>query len=229
MTTTTSCLPKCLRWVFCVFSVFAALGAVAILVLWIVDPRLPAGTHFGPIPVDLLGQPGTVVLRAANGDSDLSIMALHGDLSVSMGQAGGLVEIVKHYGLPLVFINLIFFVVLFDLLCRLFRNVARGESFTRQSVVLVQSIGVSLLVFSLVSAFAESWFSHAIYGYLVQHAMISISGTPLHLPVEHGFSISGGHGSPFGAPVFWSGLLVLALSEVFRQGLALKSENDLTV
>jgi Protein of unknown function (DUF2975) len=29
--------------------------------------------------------------------------------------------------------------------------------------------------------------------------------------------------------LFFSGLLVLALSEVFRQGLALKTENDLTV
>jgi len=32
-----------------------------------------------------------------------------------------------------------------------------------------------------------------------------------------------------GSPIFFSGLLVLALSEVFRQGLALKSEHDLTV
>ena len=33
----------------------------------------------------------------------------------------------------------------------------------------------------------------------------------------------------FGSPLFFSGLLVLALSEVFRQGLALKDENALTI
>ncbi|RPH53276.1 MAG: DUF2975 domain-containing protein, partial [Acidobacteria bacterium] len=34
---------------------------------------------------------------------------------------------------------------------------------------------------------------------------------------------------PFGSPVFLSGLLVLALAEVFRQGLALQRESDLTI
>ena len=34
---------------------------------------------------------------------------------------------------------------------------------------------------------------------------------------------------PFGSPLFFSSLLVLALSEVFRQGLALKDENALTI
>jgi hypothetical protein len=35
--------------------------------------------------------------------------------------------------------------------------------------------------------------------------------------------------SPFGSPEFLAGLLVLALAEVFRQGLALQRDSDLTV
>ncbi len=223
--TSTSWLSKVLRWMFAVFSILAALFAVALCVLMAVDPKLPPGTHFGPLAANFMGQPGTIAMQ----DSTVTLTVLHGGIKASVESAGDLVELLKHYGLPVLILNAVFFAVLFDLLRRLFRNVGRGESFTRQSVQLVQIIGVSLLAFSLVSAFAESWFFHAIYSYLSQHAVIVVSGTPLHLPQPQGMKIPSGHGFPFGSPLFFSGLLVLALSEVFRQGLALKHENDLTV
>jgi hypothetical protein len=227
--TAVSVLPKLFRWVFTVLALIALLGAVAICVAMVIDPKLPPGTHFGPLQVDLMGQPGTLTLRAANGDSDFTFTALRGSITLFVEKAGGLIEVLKHYGMPLILINSIFFAVLFDLLRRLFRNVGRGESFTRQSVYLVQFVGASLIVFSLVSAYAESWFFHAILAYVAQHAVVTVSGTSLHLPAPHATTFPGGHGFPFGSPVFFSGLLVLALSEVFRQGLALKNENDLTV
>jgi hypothetical protein len=227
--TAVSALPRFFRWAFTVLALLAVLGAAVICLAMVIDPSLPPGTHFGPLQVNLMGQPGTVALRAVNGDSDFTLTALRGSVVLFLQSAGGLIEVVKHYGLPLILINAIFFAVLFDLLRRLFRNVGRGESFTRQSVYLVQLIGASLIVFSLVSAFTESWFLHAAYGYVAQHAMITISGTALHLPAPRGISFLNTHGFPFGSPVFFSGLLVLALSEVFRQGLALKNENDLTV
>jgi len=224
--TNTSWLPKVLHWMFAIFSILAAICAVALLLCLIIDPALPPTFHFGPLKANLLGQPGTIALR----DSTFALMALHGSVNLSVEQAGGLIETLKHYGLPVLILNAVFFAVLFDLLRRLFRNVGRGESFTRQNVGLVQIVGLSLIVFSLVSAFAESWFVHATYAYLAQHAVLTISGTPLHLPPSHGMRIHiGTHGFPFGTPVFFSGLLVLALSEVFRQGLVLKRENDLTV
>lgn len=222
-------LPKLFRWVFTALVVIAVLGAVGVCVAMAVDPKLPPGTHFGPLTVDLMGQPGTVALRATNGDSDFTLTALRGSITLFVAKAGGLIELLKIYGLPLILINLIFFAVLFDLLRRLFRNVGRGESFTRQNVFLVQIVGASLIVFSLVSAFIERWFAHVMLNYVAQNAVVTISGTSLHLPAPHGAAIFSLHGFPFGSPVFFSGLLVLALSEVFRQGLALKNENDLTV
>jgi hypothetical protein len=227
--TAVSILPKLFRWLFSALVVITLLGAVGVCVAMMVNPRLPAGTHFGPLTVDLLGQPGTMALHAVNGDSDFTLTALRGGLTLFVAKAGGLIELLKLYGLPLVLINLIFFAVLFDLLRRLFRNVGRGESFTRQSVFLVQIVGASLIVFSLVSAFVERWFANVVLDYVAQHAVITISGTSLHLPAAHGVAIVSLHNFPFGSPVFFSGLLVLALSEVFRQGLTLKNENDLTV
>lgn len=227
--TSVSILPKLFRWLFTVLEVLCALAAIGIGVALLADPSLPSGTHFGPLAVDFAGQPGTVTLRAVGGDSDFTVTALRGSVVLFVAQAGGLIEVAKHYGLPLILVGAIFFLVLFDLLRRLFRNVGQGESFTRQSVYLVQIIGVSLIAYSLASSVAEAWLFHALLTYLAQHAVLTISGTALDLPVPQGMAFPRWHGFPFGSPLFFSGLLVLALSEVFRQGLALKNENDLTV
>lgn len=229
MTTKTSILPKILRWFFTVCEAFCILGAIAVCVVIAIDPRLPPDTQVGPFVVDIMGQPGSLVVNSANGASDFTLTALHGNLRLGVGQAGGLIEVAKHWGLPVILINMLFFVVLFDLLRRLFRNVGRGDSFTPQTVRLVQTLGVSLLVFSLVSAFAEGWFMREIYGYLAQHAVVSISGTAIRIPPPTGITFGGGQNFPFGTPIFFSGLLVLALAEVFRQGLALKRESELTI
>ena len=221
----TSWLAKILKWMFAIFAVGSALGAVAFAGLWAVCPQLPPDASFGPYRIVVLDQLGSVALNG----STFSLTALHGNLDLRVNQAGGLIAVLEHYGLPVLVLKAAFFATLFWLLFRLFRNVARRESFTQQTVRLVQTIGVALIVFSLVFAAAESWFFHAAYAYVAQHATLQISGTPLRLP--HGsqsVTISSG-GFPFGTPIFFSGLLVLALSEVFRQGLALKSENDLTV
>jgi hypothetical protein len=225
----TAVLPKIFRWVFTVLVVLTILGAFGVCVVMAVNPKLPPGTHFGPLAIELMGQPGTVALRAMGGDSDFTLTALRGSLSLVVAKAGGLIDILKLYGLPLILINLIFFAVLFDLLRRLFRNVGRGESFSRQNVLLVQFVGASLIAFSLVSDFAERWFAHVMLNYVAQNATVTISGTSLHLPPPHAMATFSLHNFPFGSPVFFCGLLVLALSEVFRQGLMLKNENDLTV
>lgn len=222
--TNTSWLPRVLRWIFTICAVFTALGAVIIGIVLLIDPSLPPGTHFGPTNVDIMGEPGTFVMQS---NSDVTLTTLRGTVILSVQGAGGFIEVLKHYGLPLILIKAIFLTVLFDLLRRLFRNVGRGESFTPQSIRLVQAVGLSLIVFSIAMAFAGDWFLHAVYAYLAQHATATISGTTIHLPASHEITISSE--DAIGGPTFFSGLLVLALSEVFRQGLVLKRENDLTV
>jgi hypothetical protein len=221
-----SFLPKLFHWVFAILAVLAAIGAVCVTIALLVDPHMPPGTHFGPMNVDVGGQPGTIGLRATNGDSDFTFTAFKGTITLFVARAGGLIEVVKHYGFPILLINCIFFAALFDVLRRLFRNVGLGNSFTRETVSLVQIIGGSLIIYSIVSAFAENLFAHAVFSYLAGHATVTVSGTQLHFPAPGNFHMPRGG---FGSSVFFSGLLVLALSEVFRQGLALKAEHDLTV
>jgi Protein of unknown function (DUF2975) len=224
-----SVLPKLFHWLFAFLEFVFVLGVVVICAALLVNPKLPAGTHFGPMQVDLMGQPGTLTLRPVGGDSDFTVTALRGSLNLLVKGAGGLIEVAKQYGLPLILIKSLFLAVLFELLRRLFRNVGRGESFTRQTVSLVQIIGGSLLLYSLVTAVSERCFFHAVFNYVALHSVLTISGTELHLPQMHGSPMPGLSGNLFDSPIFFSGLLVLALSEVFRQGLALKNENDLTV
>jgi hypothetical protein len=223
-------LPKLFRWVFTVLAVLSALAACAILVVILVNPALPSDARFGPFKAEFLGQPATIALQPdadGRGDPVLSARAFNGNVSMTVNKPSGAIELLKRYGLPLLLIHAVFFSALFELLRRLFSNVGRGESFTPQSVRLVQIVGGSLIVFSLVAAVGESWFGHAMYGYLVDNTRLIISGTPVNLPPSDDSPVLGR--VPFRSAAFLSGLLVLALAEVFRQGLALQRENELTV
>lgn len=218
-------LARCLKWVFLIFEVLMGVGAVAIVIVMIISPRLPADAGFGPANIDIWGLPGTFTLR----NSDFAAVLAHGGITARVDSAAGLVEVALRYGLPLGLLYVAFYGLLFDLLRRLFRNVLRGDSFTRTTVRMVQAIGLSLLAFSLASVVAEGMFQFALLQYLSHHASIVVSGTALNLPQVNQMHLDSGSASPFGSPYFFTGLLVLALSEVFREGLALKSENDLTV
>src|SRR5215472_7429752 len=166
-----SFLPKLFRWVFTVFMVLFAIG-----------PHLPPGTHFGPVTGNFAGQPASFSLAARGANSDFTASLFKGAIQLFVAQANGLFEVVKHRGLVVALIDTTFFVVLFELLRRLFRNVGRGQSFTRQTVQLVQFVGGALIVFSIVSAFAENWFVQGAYNYLADHATATISGASLHFP-----------------------------------------------
>jgi Protein of unknown function (DUF2975) len=223
-------LPRLFRWIFTVLVVLTALAACCVLVAILVDPALPRDARFGPVNADFMGHPATIALQPdadGQGEPVLSARAFSGNVTMTVDNPSGAIEVLKSYGLPLLLIYAVFFAALFELLGRLFRNVERGESFTPQSVRLVQIVGGSLIVFSLIAAVGESWFAHAMYGYLADHTQVVISGTPVRLPPGDNQQVIGG--VPFRSSAFFSGLLVLALAEVFRQGLALQRDNELTV
>ena len=222
--TNTLWLSKVLKWVFGALAILMMVAAIGIAVVIVVNPSLPSSAAMGPFDVTVLGQPGSFVLQ----NSQFAAALVKGGVQVRVDDAHGLVEVVKHAGLPVALFTVLYFMVLFGLMRRLFINVGRGQSFTQQSVRLVQIIGFSLLAYSVVSAFAEGYFEFAIIDFLSRHAVFQVSGAAFRLPSQGTFTFSAG-GSPLGSPVFFTGLLVLALSEVFRQGFALKNEHDLTI
>jgi len=225
-------LSKMFRWLFTGLEVLAGLSAIGIIICFLINPSLPSSFHFGPIHTQLLGQAAEFSLQAAPDSQSAPVFratAFDGNIATTVNEVPGIVTLLKRYGLPLLLTYALFLVALFDLLRRLFHNVGRGESFTLQSIHLVQIVGASLIVFAFVSRIAESWFAHSMYVYLLQHTEITVSGAPVHLPPPPASFVPSGQWWPFGEATFWCGLLVLALAEVFRQGLALRQENELTI
>lgn len=225
-----SLLPRIFHWVFLTLAVLFAIAAWIVAAMMVVSPDLPHGLHFGPADINWFGQPGTVSLNsAAGGDANFLVTAFGGNLTFTVEKARSLVVLLRQYGLPVILLNMIFLAALFELLRRLFRNVERGESFTPDTIRLVQGVAALLILFSFVLAFVEGLFSYHVFDYLMQHAVITVSGTAIHFPAPRYEMFPRGNGFVFGSPLFFSGLLVLALSEVFRQGLVLKDEHALTI
>src|SRR5690348_16930942 len=158
-------LPRIFQWVFLVLAILFAIAAWFVAVAMLISPSLPAGFHLGPAEVDLAGQPATFALRATAEGSDFTAMAFQGNLSLAVSKANGLVELLKHYGLPVLLLKMLFLAALFELLRRLFRNVGRGESFTRDTIRLVQGVGGLLILFSFISAFAGGLLSYHLFTY----------------------------------------------------------------
>jgi hypothetical protein len=224
-------LPRLFRVAFAVLAVLASIAAAFILVVMLVDPELQPDTRLGPSRGEFLGQPASIALQPAaegQGESILELKAFNGSVAATVDRPAGVIERLKAFGLPVLLIHALFLAALFELLRRLFRNVGRGESFTPQSVRLVQIIGVSLMVFAFVAAIGKSWFAYEMYAILADSTQVAVSGTPVQLPPAAPPRWLGAR-FPLCDAAFLTGLLVLALAEVFRQGLALQRDNDLTV
>jgi len=223
-------LPNAFRWIFTVLEVLSVICIVWGLAGMLIHPNLPPGAHL-VLGHNLFGQQAEFRLQpppGGQGESVLTIDAFNGNVAMTVNKPAGLIAVIEQYGIPIALLYAISLAVLFDLLRRLFRNVGRGESFTPQSVGLVQLVGGVLIALAFVAAVADNLFAHALFTYLTQHADIAVSGTPLKLP-RLGHAVHFGHWLPFGRTTFWCGLLVLALAEVFRQGLALQRDSELTV
>ena len=223
--TTTSWLPKVLRWGFAVFTVLMGLCFLLLLGIVIVDfifdHALLTNGGGGPLMMVREGLPGTFFLP------NPIPQFVHNGIAVRVNDALGIMRIVTRGTLLLALLQIGFFTLLFDLLRRLFRNVSRGESFTRNTIGLVQIVGLSLMAYSVILAFAEGWYAHLLFDYVAHH--LAVPGTPFYVPPVWGGHVNNAQAFPFGSPFFFTGLLVLAVSEVFRQGLTLKSDSDLTI
>ena len=107
-------LPRFFRWAFTVLAALSALAAVVVLIAMAIDPRLPAGTHFGPVTSDFAGAPATFAVSAEGGPADITGSLFNGAIKVAIGQARDLFAVVVHHGLPVLLIDTIFLALLFD-------------------------------------------------------------------------------------------------------------------
>lgn len=106
-------------------------------------------------------------------------------------------------------------IAILELLRRMFRKIATGEVFTRTSIRYAQAIGFLFIASSLLKGMTAGWLKHAMAVVVMKHL---VTGAVVLDSSAKGDS-SG----------FVTGLVILALTEVFRQGLILKEESALTI
>jgi Protein of unknown function (DUF2975) len=152
---------------------------------------------------------------------DVALSNVRGTISVNSSSADAELASLSRWRFFLVeLVNLIFPFGVIDLLWRLCRNAERGDVFTESNTQHVRNLGLVILVYQVVACAASYWYVRMVDGFLSQRVVAD--GVKLNLHWELNFS-------PFDPNLIATGLLLLALSEVFRQGLALKKENELTV
>jgi hypothetical protein len=111
---------------------------------------------------------------------------------------------------------------------RLCRNVENGETFTTGNLRLIRWLGTLLIVEALASFAMRWWSAHTIAIYVKEH--LSIRGLEVTPPRAVDMLLGGIPSSAeFAFNQVIIGLLVLCLTAVFRQGLKLQQDADLTV
>lgn len=123
--------------------------------------------------------------------------------------------------LPRTIFNLVFYILLLGLLRNLCARAAQGEIFSEANFRSIRNLGLMLMSWSLAGGALQLWSYHRLGGYLAEYG--TVTGINATLSAEAGPIIK----LPYDNLI--TGLLVLLLAEAFRQGLALKKENDLTV
>lgn len=214
-------LPRLMRWLFALLSALSVLGAVAIATVLAVNPPDAPWHAMGLDTMRFHPAAGVMTLRPQPVGPEVTVTRIG-----TRPQANPMVDEaaahqIRRVILAMELVYAVYFALLFDLMRRMFRNVQDGQSFTVRTLRLVRLVGLLLLVFALVSSSVETWACQTLVSYFCGH--VDAMQTQSWLVQVRDPNI------PFGGSALFYGLLILALSEVFAQGLALKQENDLTV
>jgi len=232
-------LPSTLRALFGFLRIMTVILAVFwILTLayntWIQD-RVghDAGLMAAVGEISLPTTPGAVGLSSDTASpTSLKLQSLRGTLQVDLcSHDAALVSALRWSIIPSMTVLIVFSFVLFSALRNVCANLERGDVFNAENLRLVRRIGVCLIAYSLCGAGMEIWASRMLGGYFSQHVVLTGLTTRLAFPdgpgVAHFFNLPAGLFTTQGGLL--AGCLVLVVGEAFRQGLNLKTENDLTV
>lgn len=211
-------LPKMLRYLFTLLCGLSLLGAVLLSYIMLFPPLHSKSVIMQVGDLSVIVPKGAVELHPRDTGESISVTRLDGKIFWHPEENNQhLTKTVNRIMLPAALLSTLAMAFLCDLFRRLFLQVEQGNYFTIETLRLVQRLGTMLLIFSLINEGVGWWLSQQ-FADLFQTQSASSRGITISLD-----------NFLFGQPAALSGLIVLALSEVFRQGLALKRENDLTV
>ncbi|MBS0663962.1 MAG: DUF2975 domain-containing protein [Verrucomicrobia bacterium] len=112
-------------------------------------------------------------------------------------------------------VNGLFLIALLECLQRVFRSVGEDEVFSEKNLRRVRMIGWLFVISSVLRVITGGWLMHRMTE-LVRHA-VPLNGMSIESTI------------PGDITPFLTGVVILGLAEVFRQGLRLREENSLTI
>ncbi len=182
----------------------------------------------------LQAAPGTVGLSSDTAKpGSLGVVGLRGILRVDLcSNDGALVSAIYWSIIPVLAVGTGFLWALFGSLRSMCANIERGEVFSERNLLLVRRVGWIFIANSVAGFAAALWAAHEMGGYLSHHVALTGIDTGVLFPGGKGavgFTMPSGTIPFSGLGGVLIGCLVLMISEAFRRGLALKTENDLTV
>ena len=187
---------------------------------WLNVPEPPSNHRLAEVALTF--KPGVYQLTMTKGlAGDVALTDVHGTLEMNGTSANAELASLVRWDLVLrLAVRLAFSYLLCDLLCKLCANVERGEIFSEKNTRLVRNLGFTVIGAQVAGFAVGTWYAHLIRVFLEQKVVAE--GVRLQIYQKSTmFSLD--------LNMVVTGCLVLALGEVFRQGLALKKENELTV
>jgi hypothetical protein len=176
--------------------------------------------------------PNAVGLSADSASpGSLLLGSLRGSLQIDLlTKDDALLSALRWTVFPSIAVLVAFSWLLFGSLRTLCANIERREVFSENNLRLVRNIGWILIGYNLTGFAVQLLASYVMGGYLSQHVALTGLQTGLQFPGGLGAVRLSFPGGQFPGEIgLVTGGVVLMLSEAFRQGLNLKSENDLTV
>ena len=113
---------------------------------------------------------------------------------------------------------------------RLCGNLNRGEVFSENNLRLIRRVGIIMIGYAVFGSLLTVWSAHVIDGYLDHRVTVTGIKMAAQFPAGLGalhFSPKPGFSQEFDCLII--GSVVLLIAQAFRQGLALKTESELTV
>lgn len=218
--------PRNLRVLFDIFRklilVVAVLRLILVVVYPLMDLHFPTPAKMPLADVGLASVQNSFRVKATGMNADgVELAYLRGTLFYKSDcENAGLDALVRWRFFLCDAVDYLFLILLFDLLWQLCGNVERGEVFTERNIRLIRYLGLAILGFQAVSLVAGGFYARMASEFIRQHVVAE--GIRMNSSwVINLVSINQG--------LIITGVLVLLLAEVFRQGLALKMENELTV
>ena len=214
---------KGIRAAFVGFSVLFALSIFGLLVQLVV------------IPDNLTARVGVTTVSGASAPAptapaagDARVEGLRADVVVPLGKQGPaeLKRITRLAIIPSLLVIAISGLVLCQLVQRLFGNLESGELFAAQNLRLLRTIGIVLVVATVLERIVGDLGRHFFGEYAASH--VTVAGAKI-LPIVDRLGISGVALEVGRVDFAVAGLLLLVMVRAFQEGLALKRESELTV